>query len=69
MLLWWTIRALPPSPQHLSVKALNYNSLILYDTPIYMSIGPVLPPRLIKRGNYKINKNTTATTTTPMAKL
>jgi hypothetical protein len=24
---------------------------------------------LIKRGNYKINKNTTATTTTPMAKL
>ena len=24
--LWWTRRALPPSPQHLSVKALNYNS-------------------------------------------
>jgi len=45
MLLWWTIRALPPSPQHLSVKALNYNSSILYDTPIYVSTSPVLPPR------------------------
>ena len=43
--LWWTIRALPPSPQHLSVKALNYNSLILYDTPIYVSTRSVLPPR------------------------
>jgi hypothetical protein len=43
---WWTIRALPPSPQHLSVKALNYNSLILYDTPIYVSTRSDPPPRL-----------------------
>jgi hypothetical protein len=42
---WWTIRALPPSPQHLSVKALNYNSLILYDTPIYVSTRSDPPPR------------------------
>ena len=29
---WWTIRALPPSPQHLSVKALNYNSVLRHAT-------------------------------------
>jgi len=56
MLLWWTIRALPPSPQHLSVKALNYNSLILYDTRIYVSIGPVLPPRFENVETIKLTK-------------
>ena len=42
---WWTRRALPPSPQHLSVKALNYNSLILYNTLIYVSTRSDPPPR------------------------